>query len=172
MATKLQTIKTGIYQWIWFILVVFIFSLWLFLTKATRTNMNPTSWQWDPTNLYSNWDDTLTKEKWNALVEKVENNVWSSSFFWNIITTYAKNTTYQATKDWFVLGYCNWSWRTKFIQSVNSDLSNPVISFESQDEATWSSRERIISPVKKSNYRKFDVTRWCSSANVIFFPLN
>ncbi|MEF2175089.1 MAG: hypothetical protein V3575_01350 [Candidatus Absconditabacteria bacterium] len=172
MATKLQTIKTGFFHGLGFSLIVSIFILGALLTKAARTNSNPTSGQLDPTNLYSNGDDTLTSAKWNALVEKVENNIGSNGQFGNIITTYAKNTIYQATQDGFVLGYCNGTGRTKITQSVNSDLSNPIVSFESQDETTSAYRERIMSPVKKNNYRKFEVLRGCSSLKLFYFPLN
>ena len=172
MATKSQAIKTWMLQWLWFSLIVIVFILWVFLAKAARTNTNPTSWQWDPSNLYSSWDDTLTSAKWNALVEKVENNVWSSGQFWNIVTTYVKNTTYQASQDWFILAYCNWPWRTRMTQSINSNLSSPIINFESQDEINSARLERTLAPVKKNYYRKYEVLRNCWSPSIFFFPLN
>ncbi|MEF2175090.1 MAG: hypothetical protein V3575_01355 [Candidatus Absconditabacteria bacterium] len=172
MATKSQAIKTGMLQGLGFSLIVSIFILGVFFAKAARTNTNPTSGQGDPTNLYSNGDDTLTSAKWNALVEKVENNIGSNGQFGNIITTYAKNTIYQATEDGFVLGYCNGSGYIKSIQSTNSDLSNPITSWESEDSASGASRERIISPIKKNNYRKIEVLGGCTSLQIRYFPMN
>lgn len=172
MATKSQAIKTWMLQWLGFSLILSIFILWVFLAKAARTSTNPTSGQWDPTNLYSDWNDTLTSSKWNSLVEKVESNVWSNWQFWNIVTTYVKNTTYQATQDWFILGYCNVAWRIKSIQSTNSNLSNPITSWESEDSTNSASRDRIISPIKKNNYRKIDVLWGCSSLQIRYFPIN
>lgn len=63
-----QNVFNGIIFWV----TAWIMFSWLLFVKSEWLSTNPTSWLWDSSSLYTNWNDTLTKEKWNALVEKVQ----------------------------------------------------------------------------------------------------
>lgn len=71
MVKLIDNLKSWIVHWIGFCIVLAFFAGWVYLVKGAWQSTNPTAWLWDAANLYTNWDDVLTKEKWNALVEKV-----------------------------------------------------------------------------------------------------
>lgn len=79
MEKLMKTFTKSLVQWIWLSLWLSIFVFGIFLVKWAWQSSNPTAWLGDATNLYTSGEDTLTKEKWNALVEKVNNNESSSS---------------------------------------------------------------------------------------------
>ncbi|MEF2175733.1 MAG: hypothetical protein V3575_04630 [Candidatus Absconditabacteria bacterium] len=145
--------------------------LCILIVKGAWQSSNPTAGLGDATNLYTSGEDTLTKEKWNALVEKVYNNGGGINSIGDIVTTYLGNTIYQANQDGIILAYCNGTGRLKSIQSINSNLSNPIMSWESEHIATGAARERVILPIKKNNYRKIEVLGGCSQLKTVFFPL-
>lgn len=80
----LKKLLNGMLFGIWAWIMLSLFMVWIFLVKWAWQSSNPTAWLWDATNLYISWEDTLTKEKWNALVEKVNTN-GSSSLWWEVV---------------------------------------------------------------------------------------
>ncbi|MEF2175654.1 MAG: hypothetical protein V3575_04225, partial [Candidatus Absconditabacteria bacterium] len=81
MVKPIEIIKKGFLQGIGLSLGLSIFVFGIFLVKGAWQSANPTAGQGDANNLYTSGDDTLTKEKWNALVEKVNTNN-SNSLGW------------------------------------------------------------------------------------------
>ncbi|MEF2175732.1 MAG: hypothetical protein V3575_04625 [Candidatus Absconditabacteria bacterium] len=81
MLNPIEIIKKGFLQGIGLSLGLSIFIFGIFLVKGAWQSSNPTAGQGDATNLYTNGEDILTKEKWNALVEKVNSNN-SNSLGW------------------------------------------------------------------------------------------
>ncbi|MEF2175495.1 MAG: hypothetical protein V3575_03390 [Candidatus Absconditabacteria bacterium] len=73
MVNKIDSLKNGIVHGVGICLVVTLFLGGVYLVKGAWQSSNPTAGLGEPNSLYTDGNDTLTKEKWNALVEKVSN---------------------------------------------------------------------------------------------------
>lgn len=115
------------FDWLKFWLWVFMFILLgAFVLKADWTSTNPGT---TDSNLFINWSWTLTKDKWNGLVNKVDSITWtvSSTLYYyctnaatttpcvNAKTWWAANSTYRAIScsnatwwNWYVFWTIRW----------------------------------------------------------------
>ncbi|MEF2175941.1 MAG: hypothetical protein V3575_05690 [Candidatus Absconditabacteria bacterium] len=71
MLKLIDNLKSGIVHGVGFCIVLVLFAGGIYLVNGAWQSSNPTSGLGDANNLYTSGDDVLTKEKWNALVEKV-----------------------------------------------------------------------------------------------------
>lgn len=136
MVNRIESLKNGIVHWVWICLIVSLFLGGIYLVKWAWQSSNPTAWLWEPNSLYTDGNDTLTKEKWNALVEKVNNFpslINEKSFVSNWINV---STISTAPWDWVY----DWSWRN--VYTVNHNLNTTDIKVDVLFKNTdWSIRQ-------------------------------
>ncbi|MEF2175021.1 MAG: hypothetical protein V3575_01010 [Candidatus Absconditabacteria bacterium] len=72
MVKLIESIKKGMGLGLGISVMISLFVVGLLVVRGAWQSSNPTAGLGDPTNLYSSGEDTLTKEKWNALVQEVQ----------------------------------------------------------------------------------------------------
>lgn len=124
-------LKRWITIWIWILIVLMT---WYFIAIASWTNTNP--WTTD-SSLFINWSGSLTKDKWNALV----NNLYSP---W-------ASATLTAPSQWKVLSW-RFNWYKKMWNTVCFNMD--IYTYDSATQRTLWRWTQLLSglPAAKNTF--------------------